>query len=328
MQSSEQLRPASSEETLGASLAKELHRDLLKQIREGTHTGYQDVTGEGPPEEEENDPELLREAEPALLREAEPELLQGAEPELPQGAEPELPQGVEDLESMEATTATGEDVSDLPGMSIQEPSRRQSVQSAPPLASEPPSTPRRTIRVDEGSSGTMQFGPMRSSGVAPYLAATEAEVLPSEYLNVMDPDAEYEGTSWSYWASSGPKWIRKSTCGRSFLQASKPWVKFYVDESEASYCRRDRCMYVSKAKTSFGQVEFSRLEPKEKEVFRQSRAKEFQSLLDNKAVKVLSIEESERFRREHPECILESRFVDRYKPVEVQQKDIDRVKNA
>ena len=329
---SEQLRPASSEETLGASLAKELHRDLLKQIREGTHTGYQDITGEGPPEGDEQEPELLQGEEPELLQGAEPELLQGAEPELPQGADPELAQGVEDLESMEATTATGEDTSDLPGVSTQEPSRRQSVQSVPPFASEPPSTPRRTIRVDEGSSGTMHFGPMRGSGAvpdtSPYLTATETEVPPSEYLNVTDPDAEYEGTSWSYWASSGPKWIRKSTCGRSFLQASKPWVKFYVDEGEASYCRRDRCMYVSKAKTSFGQVEFSRLEPKEKEVFRQSRAKEFQSLLDNKAVKVLSIEESERFRREHPECILESRFVDRYKPVEVQQKDIDRVKKA
>ena len=65
-------------------------------------------------------------------------------------------------------------------------------------------------------------------------------------------------------------------------------------------------MYVpGQGKGVVGQVEFSKLEGKEHELFNQSRLKEFESLLANKAVKVLSIAESEEFLRDRPEHCVE-----------------------
>ncbi|CAK9044748.1 unnamed protein product [Durusdinium trenchii] len=46
----------------------------------------------------------------------------------------------------------------------------------------------------------------------------------------------------------------------------------------ASFCERDQCLYVTKAKTSFGQVEFGKLAEEEKKLFREARKKELDSL--------------------------------------------------
>jgi hypothetical protein len=94
--------------------------------------------------------------------------------------------------------------------------------------------------------------------------------------------------------------------------------KFNVKESEAEYNEKDQCMYLtkSKAKTSPGQVEFRHLPEKYKNIFRKSRAKEVASLLNSGAIQILSVEESRKFAKEHPDHVLTSRYVDRWKPTD------------
>ena len=96
--------------------------------------------------------------------------------------------------------------------------------------------------------------------------------------------------------------------------------------AEASFCQKDRCMYVTKAKTSFGQVEFSKLPEAEKTLFRTSRKKELDSLVATGAVRILTVEESLRFRNETPEQIIDSKYVDRYKPIAVSKQKLEEYK--
>ena len=94
--------------------------------------------------------------------------------------------------------------------------------------------------------------------------------------------------------------------------------KFNINEAGAVYNYSDKCMYLTKtkAKTSPGQVEFRKLSEKHKNIFRQARAKEVKSLLDSGAIKILSLAESKQFLREHPNHVLTSRYVDRWKPTD------------
>ncbi|CAE7473706.1 GIP, partial [Symbiodinium necroappetens] len=325
--SAEQIRPAADEEDLGASLMIELHRDLTKQLKEGRQVTFQDVTDEGGPQdfvEEEDLSELFD-----LDRRSDPRVdhAEAAEP-----VEPGTP-------SLGDTTTAGEEQSLPLDSSAPQESRRQSVSSAPVIAEEEmPEGPeprdsgaqdsRRTIRVDEGSSGTMSFGPIpppHGQRSQPYLGQTN-QVGPSNYLDVMDFDAAADAISSTYWVSGGPHWVRQTTSGRSFLKPLSPKTYFQASAAEASYCAKDRCMYVGKAKSSFGQVEFAKLQNAEKTLFRKAREKELQSLLENKAVKILSLKESAEFRRLHPEAILESRFVDRYKPAGIKPEELQQAR--
>ena len=87
-------------------------------------------------------------------------------------------------------------------------------------------------------------------------------------------------------------------------------------ESAAFFSVHDRRFYLAKKKESPGQVTFSLLGEEEKKIFRQSRDKEIKSLLDSGAIKVLTLEESKAFRKAHPDHLLTSRYVDRWKPTE------------
>ena len=60
-------------------------------------------------------------------------------------------------------------------------------------------------------------------------------------------------------------------------------------------------------------VKYAQLSPKEKLDFDKARRKEMEGLFDLKAYRLMSLEESRKFKREHPECVLPTRWVDRYK---------------
>ena len=103
--------------------------------------------------------------------------------------------------------------------------------------------------------------------------------------------------------------------GRSFFSIT-PLSKetFTSEEAEGSYSHRDKCIYLTKVKQSPGQVEFTKLNERHREAFRQARRKEVQSLLDNHAITILSLAESREFLKKHPNFVLKSRYVDRWKP--------------
>ena len=60
-------------------------------------------------------------------------------------------------------------------------------------------------------------------------------------------------------------------------------------------------------------VKYAQLPPKEKLDFDKARHKEMDGLFQLKAYRLMSLEESRKFKREHPECVLPTRWVDRYK---------------
>eukprot|EP00439_Symbiodinium_sp_Y106_P050867 s3255_g6.t1 len=333
--SSEQLRPASSEEELGAALVMELHRDLLDQIRQGIRTGYEDVTKEDnpPTNQDELFPELFNDELPEVP--ASPRAPQELPHPLPPENNQEPHEVVLDADSEEMTTTSGDGRSEMALPSEPTVSRRQSVVSLGPEASSAAgSEARRPIRVDEGSSAPLLLGPVRERVGPPihnpYYAKEsflDEEIKTSVYLEVTEFDVPTTAGV-NFLNVSGPKWTRRLTTGRSHLEPLKQAASFRATESEASYCVRDRCMYLTKAKVSFGQVEFAKLQGAERDLFRKSRAKEFDSLLSNKAVRVLSVKESEEFRRSHPDHVLESRFVDRHKPTALAPEDIQKAKRA
>ncbi|CAE7878477.1 unnamed protein product, partial [Symbiodinium sp. KB8] len=335
----EQLRPASSEEELGAALALELHKDLLHQVREGVRTGYEDVTVEGPPDR------TVEEIFPEVFGEDATE-----DREEDQGRLQEQPRAFD-----EATTTLGDGHSERALTSEPSQSRRQSVISSeiyylfPFLRLLPHELDQglqmwnliyyhrqsHCPRIRDTRQGE-PFGWMKDRTSHFYWDLAEnvqaadfgEKIKPSTYLAVTDFDNDAINGSMSFMASIGPKWVARNTSGRTQLEPLKPKETFQAEDSEASYCLRDRCLYLAKAKVSFGQVEYSKLTGKERDAFRQARAKEFESLLSNKAVKVLTVEESERFMRDHPDHVLKSRFVDRYKPQEIGIDELQAAKNA
>ena len=62
-----------------------------------------------------------------------------------------------------------------------------------------------------------------------------------------------------------------------------------------------------------GNVSFKQLSAEHQKQFEAARAKEANSLVSAGAVRVLSAEESRRFEEQHPECILDSLWAERWK---------------
>ncbi|CAJ1446793.1 unnamed protein product, partial [Effrenium voratum] len=113
----------------------------------------------------------------------------------------------------------------------------------------------------------------------------------------------------------GARWCEDRIRGTWYMKARSSQA-FKLEDSVCLFSNKDKRFYLTKAKESPGQVEFSKLQGNEKQVFRQARAKEFKSLVDSGAITVLSVEESIAFTQAHPEHVLTSRFVDRWKPTE------------
>ena len=63
---------------------------------------------------------------------------------------------------------------------------------------------------------------------------------------------------------------------------------FTADQAEASFSLADKCVYLYKAKQSPGQIVFTKLKSQHREAFENAGIKEVKSLLDNKAIRLLS----------------------------------------
>ena len=158
----------------------------------------------------------------------------------------------------------------------------------------------------------MTFGPIRDTNTSPAMPyPSPPQGLPSWprnprsfYLEVAKEPAE-----------ESPRWIRDHVNGH-YTMDSPSGTKFNINQAIGYFNSKDKCIYLSKAKTSPGQVEFKHLQEKYKKIFRTARAKEVKSLLDSGAIKILSVEESRKFLKEHPKHVLTSRYVDRRKPTD------------
>ena len=176
-------------------------------------------------------------------------------------------------------------------------------------------TPRRTVRVDEGIGGSASFGPMpgqrtsRSSipypSSQPGLAPWPTSGMGNQYYNVLSEEKEINQVFWKYQKSQDlhiPQAINEET--------------FVLKDAYGLFDQDFKHMFISKAKESPGQVVFKRLPEEQAPAFRAARDKEIKSLIDSGAIKILSVDDSLKFLKERPEHVLESKFVDRWKPTE------------
>ena len=353
--SREQIRPATPEEELGAELILELSQEMLQKLKKPGQIVYQDITQEDGPAEDDLDGDAVRQV--LRVRENDPH----GEPH-PAAPAPAPVSQTDSTHQPEDVEMDSEEPSSLPTTSLN-PSRRVSIlepteerlpmegiveeEGAAPEASAS-EQPRRVIRVDENVDGAMTFGPIRRSdgrltevpetppvgAPMPYPMNRGTPPLPrpppsSYYIEVIDFDkdedlrhlgvrAPFIGATWRF-----DREQRKPVLLPRALSDGKTFHGAYA---EASYCYRDKCHYVTKSKASFGQVQFSKLDEKEKEVFRKARKKELDSLISNGAVRVLSLSESRAFERDFPDQVIDSKFVDRYKPKDIGTDTIEEYK--
>ena len=314
--SREQVRAATSEESLGAELSHVLSAELLQDIETGKIKNYRDVEQEGvPDDDEEYTPSInpVPEDDQALeLHPHDHEEVPPAEGEVPVAADME----VDTVEST-APPATEDNL---------EESRR------PSMASEAPLVPVRVpLRVDEAAGGSWRGGdrpalrdrenrllyePLRRSSTS---SSASAMPYPSPPGGVT-PWPRPENRTFFFEVLKQPDaqpacWRTDRKTGRTML-LTKESSRFAMDEAEGVYNSFDRCIYLTKAKTSPGQIEFKKLNDKHREIFRAARAKELKSLLDSGAIRILSPAESQEFYKNHPKHVLKSRFVDRWKPTD------------
>ena len=320
-----QVRKATSEESLGAELVKHLSTTLLEDIENNRVKFFRDVAAEGLPDDDAMSGEVI-----GRLAEAEgdsPEVVEPAEaysPTTPLNTLDRIDEGDEDFEMDLGDQHPLRDQAQVqPDQGVQpmledpprrapseastaEPSTAEVAPSVPPsLTTSQPQSRRESmnIRVDEARDGVLGFGPVRrdqQQPVMPYPCPPQGvPALPrntrSLYFEVSKEPSE-----------ESPHWIR-DRCTGHYTMNNASTEKFNISQSTGVFNYNDKCIYLTKAKTSPGQVEFRKLEEKYKKIFRASRAKEVQSLLDSGAIKILSKEESKRFLREHPQHVLTSR---------------------
>ena len=291
----EQVRQATSEEHLGAELAKVVSQEMLESIESGTLKNYRDVEKEG--------------GSPGSLERIDEEDLEMYEPSIPEQLE-ENADSQRDVEMNQPSEP--QELPPLLDVSTREPSENL---SGPSLPSQPPSRRLSGIRIDEGSHGPF-YGARHGEGTTPrpmpYPFSSTTPSLPappgpSLYLEVMTTD--------EHGARDGdPCRVRARQAKRRYHTTASSEEKFDLQNAMALFNLRDKMFYLTKKKESPGQITFSELNNEEKRIFRQSRAKEVKSLLDSGAITILSLKDSLKFTKEHPDYVLTSRYVDRYKP--------------
>ena len=300
--SREQVRRATSEESLGADLVKVLSAELLENLESGRLKNFKDIEQEGGPIQNLDDMEV----EPAAH--ASPNVMEAPlEPiQEEEGLEPSVEdRGQDTAPEAEAPRPLPDQVPHVLSGLDEQSTAAPSSANATPRPSRRPST----MQVDEASGGSWPFGPSRhvseSSRPTPYPFVEAPPPLPrppasTYFMEAMDDEDRV-------------KWWRNKTYNRwEPVVASKE--TFTLKESIAVFSGGERRFFITKKKVSPGEVIFRDLPEKFKKVFRKSRNKEIASLLNSGAIAILSVKESREFLKKFPEYVLTSRYVDRWKP--------------
>ena len=320
--SKEHLRHATSEESLGVELIKVLSAEMLEGLESGNIRHYRGLEEEATAFARERDQQEEVQVQvrprgqrlPPVREEVDEDIADlfdsndggnddqqsNMEVDQPQAqpAQPHAQPQPHEVPALEAESAAAP--SESSSTAINDASRL--------------SSRRVSVQVDEGRGGEMSFGPVRQSSERPMpypFSNVESQPWPTARPNttlfeVYDQETEVQ---------DGARWCEDRIRGTWYMKARSSQA-FKLEDSVCLFSNKDKRFYLTKAKESPGQVEFSKLQGNEKQVFRQARAKEFKSLVDSGAITVLSVEESIAFTQAHPEHVLTSRFVDRWKPTE------------
>ena len=318
----DRVRPATDEEWIGAELIKVLAADAKQHVERAGQRGYVDATGEEGPDvgDELPAPEVSLDTIGPLQPIPE-------EAELPsdevvrEPVEPDRGAAAVDLSNSTSTSSTSTSSSSSPPT----PSRTR------------PSTPRplgRNVRTRTTSSSVSE-------------PASEPTVIPPpvEDDRTLAQAARDASSSASFAPQGG--WIRAAEradrsgpysgialshyiCNMHVLpNTHTEWSNIYFQnqnpepEKTKYFATADECcialdensnrLWVMLAAADSSSVDYRNLSANDKKLFSGSRKKELTNLFDLKAYRILSLEDSLKFREEFPECVLPSRWVDRWK---------------
>ena len=216
------------------------------------------------------------------------------------------------LESRRPSTVASPGPSNTISREVTEGLEPDSMQAEPEVLATDHST-RRSVRVDELSDGRIQFGPLSSSSATARPMPYPFSQAPTSWPSPTRSSSHFFETGDFNQEDDGAKWWKDKISGQTKPSARSKRT-FHIKEAMAVFSFRDRRFFMTKK--SPGQVTFKRLVGQERKHFEKARDKEIRSLLESGAISILSAEESKKFRRDHPEYVLESRFVDRWKPTE------------
>ena len=337
--SREQTRPATTEEHLGAELIKELSSEILQDIQAGRVKHFHDITADGTPEQ---DHEVEIKVTPLEELDQE-EPMEVCQPQIsPADDDQHVLQPIpEDDEYTPSIAPADELMNAQQDMEIDiDPSTREPSSMPPSAIPSVPNSRRVSIGVDEGTGGTMRyntvepgndpnsessssFGPVRqeSQRSMPYPFSTPPRI-PSSTTSTQQTTHFFEVAAFDqersrqmFWTagSDGAAWWKDKRTSRLGMSALGKET-FSLEQAGASYSIADHCMYMTQMKLAPGHVDFEKLNRSHQQKFREARDKEIKSLLDNKAIHILSEAESQTFEKNFPERILTSKFVDRWKP--------------
>ena len=176
---------------------------------------------------------------------------------------------------------------------------------------------RRVIRVDEASGGQFGFGPSTStsgsSRSTPYPFSAAPPSWPAPPSRTSNMVSHFFETNDVMGENDGARWWKDKVNGR-WEPIAKSKETFSIKDAMAVYSHRDRRFFLTKK--SPGQVTFRKLPAGQRKHFEKARQKEIKALLDSGAITILSLQDSLKFMEERGDHVLESKFVDRWKPTE------------
>ena len=296
--SREQTRLATGEESFGVELQRILSRELLDDLESNRIKHYRDVREEGPPDESVESEDEFAMYSPSLA-----DMEVENENPVPEGHPEQPTAGIEVISTTEEASASNPPESSLPPTETPEPTT--------PRISTAPASRRSSIRVDEASHGHFPFGPIREERPGPptpypMVSAPTSWPNPSAPATFLEVNSLTEDEPVKWWKDRARnRWEPIPTDKNGFA----------AKEAVAYYSYTNKCILLAKKKKeSPGQVDFKKLPESLKKVFRKARDKEIKSLIDSGAIRVMSLEESRKFAKDHPEHVLTSRYVDRWKP--------------
>ena len=313
---SDQLRPASSHETLGAELARagEL-AEVIQQTRAGK-TGAVDVAREGSPPSDAWDDQGPSASEAPIVVSPDAELPSIPEPTNPPSGRTgsghllrtlstpmeELPPIPEDAQS---STRTLEEPQQEPSrqVSISEPLLDDTVIEAEIKRQRTDSLASRTPSLD-AQSDTSQ-GRVRSQVSQMEMDRLQREAV--RELRRLDRLERQQAALDRRGVASSSRDTHFSESPSISLFSSSPGL-FRIDKQNDSFVAKPE-------KSKNGEFNLKTASPEELEGFRLSDTEEWRSILEDfKAVTVLSPQDSQNVRRDQPQRIVTSRMVRRKKP--------------
>ena len=272
--SREQVRLATSEERLGAEVAAVVAPQMLEKLEAGVLRHFNDIENEGGPLAEPQGIEEM-DYEPSVTSEKENEA--AASPLSSTVDDVAMEESAIPKENIAPREELPQDAEERADTSGEGASTREPLSSVPEGGPTPTASRRSSIRVDEASSGSFPFGPMRpergghratpmpfpfSSPPASWPPAHSA----SNFVEMANEEkVDHDGVNLKY-DRLRSKWIPR--------EAAKNQETFEAVDAQALYSHRDRFFYLTKKKESPGQVTFTKLSHEETKIFRASREKE------------------------------------------------------